>query len=782
MWLENLAAYSLQVAALIIAGTGLVYLFRLKAPAVLLAFWQALLAVCLLLPAFQPWRQVRHALEGAAQPMGIIYSLPVFPEPDTVPPVPAMTRVRSIPFPTYEIIALTLGAGAVLRLLWLAVGLMRLRHYQNKSRRLSALPESILDMQWRVGVSPEIFLSGHIDTPVTFGWRRPAVLFPESFTEMTESMQRPIACHELLHVERRDWLFIVLEEILRSMFWFHPAVWWALGRIHLSREQVVDREVLRVTGARGPYLESLLHIASLRGRPAAVPAPLLLKERHLVQRVALMLKESKMSKSRLIFSLVAIAAFLLWTGTFAAGWFPLTAPPVTAPPPAALMTMQPSAPVTAPGAATVTAPTPVSPPARTATPAPKAPQQEPMRVGADVQASKLIYKVDPVYPEQARQAKVEGIVNLEVMVDEQGNVASVRVIQGYPLLDQAAMDAVRQWRYSPTILNGQAVRVLATVQVPVGPLSTSARPLVSPTIIFTAGDSSLPVINPAVRPPQGEPMRVGGNVQESKIIRKVDPIYPELARRARVEQMVMLELRINEEGLVSSVRLIKGHPLLDRAAIDAVMQWAYSPTYSNGQAIPVIATATVIFSLSQRYTLDTDGYIKDSEGVPVSISALRENKGLIQVTPAPQTSFDSIQQTLVYLQAQGVDNVRLNSQAYVFTAGRLFYLASDTVTNPPAPDQIVLPPVLDINIDQLAKIAETSGRLPSFGGNATTAINFTVCVDEAGRIVAVLAPGGPFDVPEVVTALKQARVVTPGRHGNIPVPTATKIAIRVSLK
>jgi hypothetical protein len=55
MWLENLAAYSLQVAALIVAGTVLVYIFRLKTPVVLMALWQALLLVCLLLPIIQPW-------------------------------------------------------------------------------------------------------------------------------------------------------------------------------------------------------------------------------------------------------------------------------------------------------------------------------------------------------------------------------------------------------------------------------------------------------------------------------------------------------------------------------------------------------------------------------------------------------------------------------------------------------------------------------------------------------------------------------------------------------
>jgi len=103
---------------------------------------------------------------------------------------------------------------------------------------------------------------------------------------------------------------------------------------------------------------------------------------------------------------------------------------------------------------------------------------------------------------------------------------------------------------------------------------------------------------PPPRPPlpsKAAPMRVGGNVQESKLIRRVEPIYPEAARRARVFGMVMLEVKVDENGNVAEVRVVRGHPLLDEAAINAVKQWKYSPTYLNGEAIPTIATVTLIF-------------------------------------------------------------------------------------------------------------------------------------------------------------------------------------------
>jgi Ca-activated chloride channel family protein len=101
-----------------------------------------------------------------------------------------------------------------------------------------------------------------------------------------------------------------------------------------------------------------------------------------------------------------------------------------------------------------------------------------------------------------------------------------------------------------------------------------------------------------------EPMRVGGNVQESKLIRRVEPIYPELAHRARVEATVILEVHVDEQGNVGSVRVVRGHPLLDEAAVQAVKQWKYSPTVLNGMPVPVIATAAVIFKVGGKPRLD----------------------------------------------------------------------------------------------------------------------------------------------------------------------------------
>jgi protein TonB len=102
---------------------------------------------------------------------------------------------------------------------------------------------------------------------------------------------------------------------------------------------------------------------------------------------------------------------------------------------------------------------------------------------------------------------------------------------------------------------------------------------------------------PPPPPKLKEPLRVGGNVQTSKLIRKLDPVYPELAKRARVSGIVLLQVTVSETGQVQAVKLIRGHPLLNQSAIDAVRQWQYSPTLLNGEPVPVIATVTVNFVL-----------------------------------------------------------------------------------------------------------------------------------------------------------------------------------------
>jgi TonB family protein len=87
------------------------------------------------------------------------------------------------------------------------------------------------------------------------------------------------------------------------------------------------------------------------------------------------------------------------------------------------------------------------------------------RVGGKVRAPAKIHDVRPEYPEEARRVGAQGVVTMEARIDESGDVSDVRVLRSIPLLDQAAIDAVKQWKYATTIVNGEAAPVLITVTV-----------------------------------------------------------------------------------------------------------------------------------------------------------------------------------------------------------------------------------------------------------------------------------------------------------------------------
>ena len=99
-------------------------------------------------------------------------------------------------------------------------------------------------------------------------------------------------------------------------------------------------------------------------------------------------------------------------------------------------------------------------------------------------------------------------------------------------------------------------------------------------------------------PPPPSAVRVGGNIKEPKKIKHVTPTYPDIARQARVQGVVILECTISPQGRVTNVKVLRGIPLLDKSAVDAVKQWIYTPTLLNGVPVPVIMTVTVNFKFA----------------------------------------------------------------------------------------------------------------------------------------------------------------------------------------
>lgn len=100
-----------------------------------------------------------------------------------------------------------------------------------------------------------------------------------------------------------------------------------------------------------------------------------------------------------------------------------------------------------------------------APPPPPPPPQERIRVGGQVQQAKISNQTRPVYPPLARQARIQGTVRMEAIIGKDGSIQELKVISGHPLLIPAAQNAVQQWRYAPTMLNGVPVEVITTIEV-----------------------------------------------------------------------------------------------------------------------------------------------------------------------------------------------------------------------------------------------------------------------------------------------------------------------------
>jgi protein TonB len=98
-------------------------------------------------------------------------------------------------------------------------------------------------------------------------------------------------------------------------------------------------------------------------------------------------------------------------------------------------------------------------------------------------------------------------------------------------------------------------------------------------------------------PPPARVVRIGGQIAQPRIIRKVEPVYPDLAIQSRIGALVILEAEVDVRGHVKNVKVLRGHPLFDESAMQAVKQWRYQPLLLNGEPTGFILTVTVTFNL-----------------------------------------------------------------------------------------------------------------------------------------------------------------------------------------
>lgn len=600
--LENLVAYVLQSTALVAASIAALWLLRIDAASVRYAALRATLLVALALPFLQP------RVSASPSPWLRLQSASVATPPVSAPgrtPPPTVPQV-AVPNLMAWGLTLVLAAGILGRLLWLSAGLWRLQRLRRAGE--IAAGDEHADLQTIIGTTAELRYVTGLEQPLTFGFRRPVVLLPASLRSMTAPIQRAVAAHELWHVRRRDWLWMVGEEAVRSAFWFHPAIWILLSRIQIAREETVDDLAILTTGSRKNYLDALLAFAD--ARPIFAVAAFA-RRRHLLHRMLTISKESVMSSKRLVASCAAmlcIAAAATWSAVAA---FPLTDQNPRDPRPA-----------------------PATPNEMVFVPATEADMLEaikrepknPDHYGAlarfyikagdfdrAISTLESLAQADPSNPQHHhmigvfywekafRDTSLSPTQKMTYILS--GIAAEDRALSINPEYKEAMIyknillrlqanhttdiDQQRQLVAEADTLRNRAMELAKQQGVAMGPRDPMAPP------------------PPPPPPPPAEfglvdglvPIKVGGAITPPRKIRDVRPVFPEDAKVAGASGLVLLEAVIDTAGRVRDARVLRSVPTFDRAALDAVRQWMYEPTLIDGVARPVVMTVTVNFQL-----------------------------------------------------------------------------------------------------------------------------------------------------------------------------------------
>jgi TonB family protein len=368
-------------------------------------------------------------------------------------------------------------------------------------------------------------------TPLTWGLLRPAILLPRGASDWPAERRRIVLSHELAHIDRGDWLWHICGELVRALYWFHPLAWIASAGLRHESERACDDAVLNSGIPVCEYADELLVLASAltNSRAGVSPALAIARSTNLERRFAAMLNPSlnryasrtnkMITRLAALCLLLPLAALRLpaqnaagnFTGTIydASGAVVPNATVVVTGLKSKTVDMTTSSrhgtfsfkalpaaeydmKVTKPGFEVYHDPLVNLETARdlardvhldvgsvgdsvdvqahglsqaSASQGNTTPRR--LRIGGEVEAAKLIQKIQPGYPESAKAAGVQGKVVLHAIIGMDGKPLSLQVINGTidPDLARASVEAVSRWRYSPTLLNGQPIEVDTTIMV-----------------------------------------------------------------------------------------------------------------------------------------------------------------------------------------------------------------------------------------------------------------------------------------------------------------------------
>ena len=601
----NIAAHWIQAGLLSAAAALAIRLLKLNEPRSRLAALHLTVIAIIALPLLQPWKTVEPALEVTSSA-----SVSIAAPFEMHEPAQSVIKAASWPDPSLAVVVIV-TAGAALRVLWLLFGIIRLGRF-NRAASSVATPAVAWEIETDLAVSPRYIQQSGGRGPWTFGWIRPAVALPAGFDSLAPAFQRAVICHELLHIKRRDIVVAFLEELAVAALWFHPWMWMLRARIRVAREQVVDSRVVAMLDNRDDYVRCLVDMSGHDLAPHVSQAGAgMLRPRELRARVDAIFQEVHMSRMRFAAAALAFVAVTIATGLIAAAAMPLR----TAAPPQAAQSQA----------------------------APDAPRRQ-------------INKVYPAYPQDALERGIKGVVIVDITINAAGDVSTASVVSGPQELRASAFTAALGLKYTP----GKSVTAMqiafeymltgTTWGVKIGEALPNVGLRPTPQNVPDEVRRAMEAIaKTPTNPDSTGAYRIGGALMPPKKTKDAQPVYPAIALEARVQGVVIMEARVDEQGNVSDVRVLRSIPLLDQAAIDAVKQWQYTPTTLNGVAVPVLMTVTVNFSLRPIIRIQVllpdgkEGMVQGASGAPILIDA---PGGRFHITPTRADDSDSVNVSL----------------------------------------------------------------------------------------------------------------------------------------
>jgi TonB family protein len=488
--------------------------------------WTCALAAMLALPVLS---LVLPRWEFALKTPAVRAILPPAPVSDSAPVADQSGRTEAPPVShTFPWAAAIWLAGVLIGLGRLAAGHFRLWLSLRRAPEVRA-PEWLALMEEtgaRIGLRRGVRLkrSPETDVPLTCGIFAPSVVLPGGSEEWDAQRRRVVLLHELTHARRRDPLLYLMARVAAAVYWFHPLAWVAVARFRREQERSCDDAVVRAGAGQSAYASHLVDLARSVAPAGVYSAALgMAATSDLEQRVRALLEPGRnrrgLNRRACLAGLTAaLAAMLPLAALRAQSSGPVASPAGSvcdvsgAVVPGVLVLLngehnQEAARANAAGqysfsgipagsyrlearasgfaefqkAVVLTAGAPQQMkitlgmgqvtetvevvgkgprPAQTGTP-------QRIRVGGNVQATKLLTSVKPAYPPGAEAAGIEGTVLLRAVISMQGDLLGISLMSASvdPELAKAAMDAVQQWHYQPTLLNGAPVEVVTTIAV-----------------------------------------------------------------------------------------------------------------------------------------------------------------------------------------------------------------------------------------------------------------------------------------------------------------------------